>query len=83
MIDDENQVKIIDFGLACHFDGPFQNCGTPGYVAPEVLKKLPYNYQCDLFSAGVVMYYLYFGKHLFDCQDLDELIKMNRNFTLS
>ena len=34
-------IKIVDFGLATHIDDPayiFVRCGTPGYVAPEILK---------------------------------------------
>ena len=39
--DNKTQVKLIDFGLAAHYrpDGDylFKRCGTPGYVAPEIL----------------------------------------------
>ena len=34
-------------------------CGTPGYVAPEILADEPYDTQVDVFSAGIIMYMLY------------------------
>lgn len=53
------QVKIADFGLA-KFTGEmkFTNtlCGTPSYVAPEVLSKTGYTSRVDMWSAGVLLY---------------------------
>lgn len=53
------QVKIADFGLA-KFTGEMQFtntlCGTPSYVAPEVLVKRGYSSKVDLWSAGVILY---------------------------
>lgn len=53
------QVKIADFGLA-KFTGEmkFTNtlCGTPSYVAPEVLSKTGYTSRVDMWSSGVLLY---------------------------
>lgn len=53
------QVKIADFGLA-KFTGEMQFtntlCGTPSYVAPEVLIKKGYTAKVDMWSAGVLLY---------------------------
>jgi len=60
---EESVVKIIDFGLACRFnEGEPMNSqlGTPGYVAPEVLKG-NYEKSCDLWSCGVIMFILLCG----------------------
>jgi calcium-dependent protein kinase len=52
----------VDFGLSSRIDIEkleFPKCGTPGYVAPEVINyKDKYNEKCDMFSIGVIMYKL-------------------------
>jgi calcium-dependent protein kinase len=63
---EENVLKIVDFGLATQWDIPeylFKRCGTPGFVAPEVMNaastgKVNYTPKCDVFSAGVIFYLL-------------------------
>jgi calcium/calmodulin-dependent protein kinase I len=57
-------VKITDFGLAKNRKGQSKMttaCGTPGYVAPEILKNEPYTRQVDLWSIGVILYILLCG----------------------
>jgi len=53
--------KIADFGLA-KMIGPNEKAvdafGTLGYVAPEVLKKEPYSFNCDLWSYGCIIFAL-------------------------
>jgi serine/threonine protein kinase len=52
-------VKISDFGLskiAVPGEKMYDSCGTPAYVAPEVLLKVGYGYEVDLWSLGVIMY---------------------------
>lgn len=58
------EIKISDFGLSKIFkhSGVMKTaCGTPGYVAPEVLKKKGYGPQVDLWSLGVITYILLCG----------------------
>jgi serine/threonine protein kinase len=61
--------KIVDFGLAKMIgpqekaDEPF---GTLGYVAPEILLKKPYSFQCDLWSFGCILYALLCSSLPFD-----------------
>jgi serine/threonine protein kinase len=64
--DDLDSLKIIDLGFATECDVDhyhYPKCGTPGYVAPEVINltdmKHKYSNKCDLFSCGVILYKLY------------------------
>ncbi len=55
-------LKLSDFGLACMClseSGTKENCGTPSYVAPEVIRRAPYGPSADMWSLGVVVYLLY------------------------
>ncbi|KAG9260755.1 calcium/calmodulin-dependent protein kinase type 1D-like [Astyanax mexicanus] len=61
---DENaKIMISDFGLSKMVDhGVMQTaCGTPGYVAPEVLAQKPYSKAVDCWSIGVITYILLSG----------------------
>jgi len=55
-------LKVSDFGLAklVNTELMMTACGTPGYVAPEVLKGEGYGKAVDSWSIGVVIYILYF-----------------------
>jgi serine/threonine protein kinase len=63
--DKDAEVKITDFGLSKIFDEQSSlmktPCGTPGYIAPEVLHMRGYNHQCDVWSFGVIVYILLCG----------------------
>lgn len=62
--DDDAPIKITDFGLAKFLgkDTPMTTaCGTPGYVAPEILKNEPYDSAVDMWSLGVILYILLCG----------------------
>ena len=57
-------LKISDFGLARFVEDDVfatTTCGTPGYVAPEILEQKPYQYECDYWSIGVVTFILLSG----------------------
>lgn len=79
LVDDKDNIKITDFGLA-NVQRPNQLmrtvCGTPNYVAPEVLKETGYNGICaDVWSAGVMLFVMLSGCLPFDDPVLDELFK--------
>ena len=50
-------------------------CGTPGYMAPEVLKSRYYTTKCDMWAAGVVMFILLSGTMPFDVTDTKAQMK--------
>lgn len=62
--DDDSFVKIADFGFAkkCKDDACLSTqCGTPGYVAPEILMGVRYGTKADMWSVGVILYILLGG----------------------
>lgn len=61
---DDCHVLVADFGFAKHCEeGTFlkTRCGTPAFVAPEVLLGTPYNESVDMWGVGVILYLLLGG----------------------
>ncbi len=79
------ELKIGDFGLATklEFEGDRRRtiCGTPNYIAPEILDgKQGHSYEVDIWSFGVILYTLIVGKPPFETPDVKttyKRIKMN------
>ena len=67
-------VKIIDFGTAKICENEFENLviGTLYYMAPEVLNK-KYTYKCDMWSLGVILYYLFTKRLPFKAKNKPQL----------
>lgn len=66
------QIKVTDFGLSkivIPDEVMIESCGTPAYVAPEVLLKKGYRKQVDMWSAGVIFYTLVCRQLPFQSQD--------------
>ncbi|XP_008317249.1 calcium/calmodulin-dependent protein kinase IGb isoform X2 [Cynoglossus semilaevis] len=61
--DENSKIMISDFGLSKIEDNGIMStaCGTPGYVAPEVLAQKPYSKAVDCWSIGVITYILLCG----------------------
>ncbi len=82
---DKMELKVGDFGLATklEFEGERKRtvCGTPNYIAPEILEsKSGHSYEVDIWSLGVIIYTLIVGKPPFETQDVKttyKRIKMN------
>mmetsp|Transcript_10958 Transcript_10958/g.15370 ORF Transcript_10958/g.15370 Transcript_10958/m.15370 type:complete len:411 (-) Transcript_10958:821-2053(-) len=71
-------VKLTDFGFAKQQNKPnsFKTiCGTPAYVAPEILNSKPYGLNADMWSLGIITYVLLSGYQPF--QGDDEELQQN------
>lgn len=63
----QDQVKVVDFGIArlvnAPRDGEDRNiCGTPEYMAPEIIAGAPPSFASDLYAVGIVLYELLAGQ---------------------
>lgn len=83
MISQDNQVKLIDFGLVVPnqpaFQAPGNRTGTANYMAPELVKRLRTDQRIDIYSFAVTCYELYTRRFPWDAAEtLDAiLLKMN------
>ena len=81
------RIKVADFGLCTYvspeFNYEFKRCGTPGFVAPEVLLDLKYDERADMFSAGVIFYMLLTGKSPFEDKNCKAVLKKNKEATVN
>ena len=70
-------IKIIDFGTSLVKTGKKikGKCGTPYYIAPEILKSDEYNEKCDIWSVGVIFYIMLCGYPPFVGSDDDEIME--------
>lgn len=77
LLDGKGQVKIADFGVSKQSTPGVKmrdQCGTPAYIAPEILRnKNGYTFAVDLWSAGVVLYAMLYGTVPFKAASMDEL----------
>lgn len=79
-IDCDMRIKVGDFGLATkmsHRDERRKTvCGTPNYIAPEILEgKDGHSFEVDIWSTGVIMYTLLIGKPPFESKDVKSTYK--------
>jgi polo-like kinase 1 len=76
-------IKMGDFGLATQidFDGERKKtiCGTPNYIAPEVLNSDGHSYEVDIWSLGVLMYTFIVGIPPFETKEVKSTYKKIKN----
>lgn len=82
MLDKDGHIKIADFGM-CKENMVGENrattfCGTPDYIAPEILLGHKYTFSVDWWSFGVLLYEMLIGQSPFQGDDEDELFESIR-----
>ena len=95
LVNKYGEVKIADFGISklvnnssCHnYKGHSGEQGTYIWMAPEVINHEPYNYLCDIYSLGLIMFYIWTGKVPFSETNMNTIqimfAKINNNITVS
>ena len=83
-LNDNMEVKIGDLGVATKVDndGDLNRtcCGTPNYIAPEVLGQMGHTYEVDVWSLGCILYSLLVGEPPFETQtSYDTLTRIKNN----
>uniref|UniRef100_A0A8C9F0U2 Protein kinase C n=1 Tax=Pavo cristatus TaxID=9049 RepID=A0A8C9F0U2_PAVCR len=82
LLDSEGHIKIADFGMCKeNMFGDAKTstfCGTPDYIAPEILLGQKYNTSVDWWSFGVLLYEMLIGQSPFHGQDEEELFQSIR-----
>ncbi|XP_045162767.2 protein kinase C iota type-like isoform X2 [Mercenaria mercenaria] len=70
LLDSEGHIKLTDYGMCKEnlWPGDLTNtfCGTPNYIAPEVLRGEEYDYSVDWWALGVLMFEMLAGRSPFD-----------------
>ncbi|XP_013381755.1 SNF-related serine/threonine-protein kinase [Lingula anatina] len=84
LLDNNNNIKVIDFGLSGIWqqDNVFTlPCGSPAYVAPEILGKRRYGPAVDLWSIGVSLYALLTGNFPFNVKGLTDPLAIHEKIS--
>ena len=79
LLNGEGEIKICDFGVSKIVkkgERMSEQCGTPAYIAPEILKGKGYDgFTVDVWSAGVVLYAILHGAVPFNAAEMNDLHK--------
>jgi len=80
----DGTLAILDFGIAKHIDaidrtGHGEILGTPRYMSPEQVRSMTLDLRTDIYSAGVLLYQMLAGQHLFDGETAVEVALHHMN----
>uniref|UniRef100_A0A914M9N4 Serine/threonine-protein kinase PLK n=1 Tax=Meloidogyne incognita TaxID=6306 RepID=A0A914M9N4_MELIC len=82
-LNEDMQVKIGDFGLATTLNHEGERkktlCGTPNYIAPEMLDKKGHSFEVDVWAIGCILYTLLVGKPPFETETLKDTYSRIKN----
>jgi serine/threonine protein kinase len=77
LIDLNNTIKLCDFGVSKQIknkEAVFDQCGTPAYIAPEILRNEGFQgFSADIWSAGIVLYAMVQGRVPFFTKEVQDL----------
>lgn len=76
LLDENNRIKLCDYGWACFYNPEEKMktyCGTPEYVSPEMIRKIGYNENVDIWSIGVLLFEMLSGYAPFSSNNKEEL----------
>ena len=77
---EDSDIVLVDLGFATYckdYKKLFTRCGTPGYVAPEVLHDKNYDCKADVFSMGTIFYIMLTGSVPFSSKTYEGLVEAN------
>lgn len=87
LISSQGLIKLCDFGfaraLSCTTLVLTSIKGTPLYMAPELVQERPYDEKIDIWSLGIILYELFYGKPPFFTDSIYKLIQMIVNDTIA
>ncbi|XKL60985.1 hypothetical protein PGB90_008042 [Kerria lacca] len=87
MLDQDGHIKIADFGMCKEgITGDKTTktfCGTPDYIAPEIILYQPYSKSVDWWAYGVLLYEMLVGQPPFDGEDEEELFAAITDHSIS
>ena len=75
-------IKITDFGLAKEYEENILSdtiCGSPIYMAPEIIQNIKYSNKADIWSLGVIFYELLTGETPYKVKRYNELVNSIKN----
>ncbi|ETV99014.1 AGC protein kinase [Aphanomyces invadans] len=88
LLDENGHIRLTDFGLSKEgiqddFSGANSFCGTPEYLAPEILNRSGHGRAVDWWSLGALLYEMLTGLPPFYCRDRDKLFEKIRQGELT
>ncbi len=82
LLDEQGYLRLADFGMAkkiVNNEKALSFCGTPEYLAPEIISGEGYDYNIDWWSLGIILYEMLCGVPPFYAENLDKMYEIIQN----